>query len=91
VAGEVNAVLNADVKSLSEVDLAARCNTLDVAVLVVAGQEDPRPPFAVDSLIAALPRAELVVIPGVGHLPWLEDPDSLRVVLRRFLTEVAES
>ena len=90
VAGEVNAALNADVKSLSEADLAARCSTLDVPVLVVAGEEDPRPPFAVDSLIAALPRAELVVMPGVGHLPWLEDPDGLRVLLRRFLTEAAQ-
>lgn len=91
VAGEVNAALNADVKALSEAELAARCRTLDVPVLVVAGGEDPRPPFAVDSLVAALPRAELVVMPGVGHLPWLEDPDSLRAQLRRFLTEVAET
>jgi proline iminopeptidase len=60
-------------------------------VLVVAGEEDPRPPFAVDSLVAALPRAELVVMPGVGHLPWLEDPAGLRALLRRFLADVADA
>lgn len=89
VAGEVNAALNADVKARSQEEVAARCRTIDVPVLVVAGEEDPRPPYAVDSLVAALPRAELVVMPGVGHLPWLEDPDRLRALLRRFLSDVA--
>jgi len=90
VAGEVNAALNADVKAFTEEDLVARCLTLDVPVLVVAGEEDPRPPFAVDSLVAALPRAELAVMSGVGHLPWLEDPDGLRRLVRRFLAGVAD-
>lgn len=90
-ARNVNAALNADVKVFSEEELAARCGTLDVPVLIVAGEEDPRPPFAVDSLVQALPRAELVVMPGVGHLPWLEDPDGLRAALRQFLTQVARA
>ena len=89
VAADVNAALNADVKTFSEVELAARCRTLDVPVLVVAGEEDPRPPFAVDSLVASLPRAELAVMPRVGHLPWLEDPDGLLALLRGFLADVA--
>lgn len=89
-ARDVNAELNADVKVLSEEELATRCRTLDVPVLVVAGEEDPRPPFAVDSLVAALPRAELIVMPGVGHLPWLEDPEGLRALLRQFLAKVAD-
>jgi proline iminopeptidase len=88
VAGNVNAELNADGKTRTEDELARRCRTLDVPVLVVAGEEDPRPPFAVDSLVAALPDAERVVLSGVGHLPWLEDPEALRTVLRGFLSRV---
>ena len=57
----------------------------------MAGAEDPRPPFAVDSLVAALPQVELVVMPGVGHLPWLEDPGALREALRRFIMKAAAS
>ena len=90
-ARHVNAGLNADIKTLSEEELAMRCRTLDVPVLVVAGEEDPRPPYAMDSLVAALPRAELVVMPGVGHLPWLEDPEGLRALLRQFLASVADA
>lgn len=89
-ARDVNAELNAALKALGEEELATRCRRLDVPVLVVAGAEDPRPPFAVESLVAALPRAELVVMPGVGHLPWLEDPDGLRALLRQFLANVAD-
>lgn len=86
IARDVNAAINADTKAFGEEELVRRCRSLDVPVLVVAGEEDPRPPFAVDSLVAALPQAELVVMPGVGHLPWLEDNEGFRSVLRRFLT-----
>ena len=88
-ASDVNAQLNADVKTLNEEERTELCRTLDVPVLILAGEEDPRPPFAVDSMVAALPRAELVVMPGVGHLPWLEDPEGLRALLRQFLATVA--
>lgn len=91
VALNVNAALNADVKAFMEDELTARCATLDIPVLLVAGYEDPRPPFAIDSLAQALPRAELVVMPGTGHLPWLEDPDRLRAVLRQFVTRVTQA
>jgi proline iminopeptidase len=32
-----------------------------------------------------MPRAELRLLDGVGHMPWVEDPDGLRSVLRGFL------
>lgn len=87
-AGDVNSALNAETKAFGEEELARRCRSLDVPVLVVAGEEDPRPPSAVYSLVEALPRAQLVVLPGAGHLPWLEDPERLRTALRSFLTTV---
>jgi pimeloyl-ACP methyl ester carboxylesterase len=37
------------------------------------------------ALSATIPRAELVVIPGAGHSPQFENPDSWYVGLRTFL------
>lgn len=38
-----------------------------------------------DSLAAALPEARRVVLPGVGHIPWLEAPEPSFAALRGFL------
>ncbi|KPI01365.1 hypothetical protein OK074_0618 [Actinobacteria bacterium OK074] len=58
--------------------LEAACRRLDVPVTVVDGACDIRPRSAVDSLVRALPRVRRVVLPGAGHLPWVEDPDGFR-------------
>lgn len=71
---ECNEVLNAESKTWDEDDLIARCRQLDVPALIVHGAEDPRPAWAVDSLVAALPRGDLRIIPHAGHLPWVEEP-----------------
>jgi proline iminopeptidase len=57
----------------------------DRPALVVHGVGDPRPARALDGIVAAMPRAELRLLDGVGHMPWVEDPDGLRSVLRGFL------
>jgi pimeloyl-ACP methyl ester carboxylesterase len=54
----------------------------------VHGEADPRPMAAVKALADELPRAEPVVLPGIGHFPDLEAHHSLRMVLRRFLQSV---
>ncbi|MGW3244426.1 alpha/beta fold hydrolase [Streptomyces sp. NPDC001070] len=52
-------------------------------VLLLAGQVDPGAPPATTAEFAGLfPDAELVVQPGAGHFPWLDDAD-------RFVTAVA--
>lgn len=84
---ESNAALNAEEKRTDEAALLARCERLDVAVRVIHGTLDPRPVVAVESMVRALPRAELVVLDGVGHLPWLEDPDAFEHVARGFVTD----
>jgi proline iminopeptidase len=58
-----------------EASLVAECRGLGVPVLIIDGAEDLRPRWAVDSLEQALPRVRRVVLPGVGHVPWLEVPD----------------
>jgi len=35
---------------------------------------------------ARMPKADVRVIDGAGHLPWLDDPSRVGDVIRRFLT-----
>lgn len=83
---ECNKALNDEEKATVEADVLAACRGLAVPVRVVHGAGDPRPVWAVQSLVDTLPSAELVVLPEVGHLPWLENPDAFTLVTRDFLT-----
>ncbi len=86
-----NAALNAETDASDETDVLARCRALDLPVLMVDGAEDPRPAWALDGMEEALPRAERYALPGVGHMPWVEDPEGLASVLRGFIERVAEN
>jgi pimeloyl-ACP methyl ester carboxylesterase len=80
-----NAAINGETKTLDIPALTERCRSITVPVLVVHGALDPRPPYAIDDLAAAIPRVEVAVIDDVGHLPWLERPGAVALVLRRWL------
>lgn len=58
----------------------------DVPVLLLAGEWDsgPLPRVAAD-VSELFPRAELVVQPGAGHYPWLDDPLHFRRTVATFL------
>lgn len=86
---DCNTALNDEEKRTVESDLLASCRALEVPVLVVHGSRDPRPLSALEAMLAALPRAELVLMDGVGHLPWLEDPVSFGGIARDFVTRAA--
>jgi proline iminopeptidase len=76
---ECNKTLNVESRRTTGTpDLYAACQALDVPVLIVDGAGDIRPRSAVDSLEQALPRVRRVVLPGAGHLPWVEDPEGFR-------------
>jgi pimeloyl-ACP methyl ester carboxylesterase len=63
----------------------------DAQVLLLAGELDSGPLPAVAADIAGLfPRAELVVQPGAGHFPWLDDPAFFRNAIAGFLAAVAD-
>ena len=80
-----NAALNAETDAEDGTELLAGCRTLDVPVLIVDGAKDPRPAWAVDSMVEALPDVERHIIPEVGHVPWLEDRDGFARILKKFL------
>lgn len=49
---------------------------LEAPVLLLAGEYDVAlPPVVAAEFAALFGRAELVVQPGAGHFPWLDDPD----------------
>ena len=63
--------------------LDAGVPAFDFPVLVAAGEYD-LPDFRAGSFAASL-RAPRELIPGVGHLAPMEDPEAFRSLLLRFL------
>jgi YbgC/YbaW family acyl-CoA thioester hydrolase len=58
--------------------------------LVLAGEHDELTPVAThETMAAAIPGAKLAVIPGAGHLPPLEAPETVTHVLAGFLRQLA--
>jgi pimeloyl-ACP methyl ester carboxylesterase len=66
-------------------DVADRLHDVDIPALVVVGSKDrTAPPRSARRLAAALARAELVVLDGVGHPVGLQRPDELSALIDRF-------
>jgi proline iminopeptidase len=82
---DANRLIMRETKAWIESDLARQCSAMVAPTLVLHGERDPRPAWAVDSLVAALPNASIEVLPGVGHLPWLESPEVFAQRLQLFL------
>ncbi|MCT9005779.1 alpha/beta fold hydrolase [Streptomyces rhizosphaerihabitans] len=58
----------------------------DARVLLVAGELDSGPLPRVAAAVADLfPSAELAVLPGCGHFPWLDAPEAFRETVAGFL------
>jgi proline iminopeptidase len=58
---------------------------LDMPALVLHGEADPIGEAGPRELAGLLPGGRFVFLPGVGHVPWLEDPSELRRELRAFV------
>ncbi|MGH7777677.1 MAG: alpha/beta fold hydrolase [Candidatus Dormibacterales bacterium] len=64
--------------------LAPRLPELCIPVLVVAGDGDQAYVRSAKLMAAAIPEAELRILPGVGHFPNLECPQLLAKLLEEF-------
>lgn len=75
--------------SLVGADLRNALAHVRVPVLVVVGDHDRvTPRAAAEALVRALPRAELAVLEGAGHVPMLERPEALNALIEGFASRV---
>jgi pimeloyl-ACP methyl ester carboxylesterase len=76
---------------LGRVDLVASLSSVRAPAVVVVGTRDPVTPVAAsEEIVAALPvHAQLAVLEGAGHFPWLDEPVRLRAVLSELIGRVA--
>jgi 3-oxoadipate enol-lactonase len=73
-------------------DTRDRVEEISVPCLVVVGEFDAvNPPRVARDLADRLPDAELVIMPGVGHMPHVEDQARFREEIERFLERKATS
>ena len=60
--------------------------TISVPTLLLYGSKDVRSPVVVgEAMREAIPQAQLAVIPGAGHLTFLEEPDAFNTRVRRWI------
>lgn len=64
-------------------------STITVPTLIIVGDEDELTPVAESQRMAdVIPGARMVIIPGAGHLPNLEQPDAFNAALNGFLASL---
>jgi pimeloyl-ACP methyl ester carboxylesterase len=73
-------------EGLAAFDVTARVGEIDLPTLVVVGERDRVIPAAEGRALAAkLPHAEVVTLPGVGHLGYAERPPDFNAAVLGFL------
>jgi 3-oxoadipate enol-lactonase len=71
-------------RELPAYDLRCLVSTLNIPTLLVVGSEDHYRPN-MEWLAGRLPQARLEVIPGSGHMPFLDAPEAFAAVVAHFL------
>jgi 3-oxoadipate enol-lactonase len=74
--------------TLRDTDLTAAIANIAAPALVVAGDVDLAAPVELVRNCLAIPGSRLEVLPGVGHIPSIEQPATLAALIRDFLKEV---
>jgi len=78
---------SANYKPMTEAEIAA----LSMPTLILWGEEDRLIPVsAARWLDETLPSSEMVIYPGIGHLPQEEAPDATIADVREWLTELEQ-
>jgi pimeloyl-ACP methyl ester carboxylesterase len=76
-------------RSMAETDLTPALGRIAVPVLLLWGEQDARSPLRIaEEMRAAIPDAELVVVPGAGHDVNVERPAEFNAAVRRFCLAV---
>ncbi|WP_243980345.1 alpha/beta fold hydrolase [Streptomyces sp. NEAU-YJ-81] len=77
-------VLRWNAAYITERSVPERLATLEVPVLVIFGAADPRWEPSSAHQYDAVPDARIELLPGVGHVPMLEEPDATGTLLLGF-------
>jgi pimeloyl-ACP methyl ester carboxylesterase len=73
-------------RAMAECDLRDLLPRIDVPVLLLYGERDVRSPLSVaEALHASIPRSQLVVLAGAGHVANVERPAEFDAAVRAFL------
>ncbi len=73
-------------KALATLDLRDQVDRLAIPVLVMVGADDEAtPPPMARELAALLPHAELVEMPGLAHVPQLQDTRRFAAAVTKFI------
>lgn len=87
----LNGVVGALMAMKDRPDSSPMLGNIDVPVLIIHGAEDQIIPVSEAKAMAeAIPNAELVIVPGAGHLPNLEEPDTFNDAVIDFLQDLLE-
>jgi pimeloyl-ACP methyl ester carboxylesterase len=80
------AILHADFAASDAFDRLADLGEISVPTLVVCGENDRMTPLKYSrSLAAQIPAAQLIVVPGAGHMVALERPQMVAAAITDFL------
>ncbi len=78
-----------DYAACRDFDVRARLDEVAVPVLVVTGDADAlTPPWLAEELAAGLRHAVPAVVPGAGHWPMKEAPDTVDLLIAGFLARI---
>jgi 3-oxoadipate enol-lactonase len=80
------AVFTGACAALAALDLRDQVRALRMPTLVVVGERDEAtPPVMARELAALLPNAELAELPGLAHVPQLQDPGLFAEAIKGFI------
>jgi 3-oxoadipate enol-lactonase len=73
--------------ALSTMDLRALAQGLNIPSLVLCGEfDEATPPAMSEELASLLPNASLNILPGLAHVPQLQDPEQFYAAIKDFIT-----
>jgi proline iminopeptidase len=67
-------------------DWTSLLRAVSAPTLVIHGDRDLLPPRVAHELLAVIPNARLVLIPGAGHMPFWEAPETFFQIVEEFLS-----
>lgn len=74
--------------TLRDADLTEAIGAISTPTLVVAGEEDGATPVElVRAGAKAIPGARFHILPGVGHIPSIEQPEEVAALIHQFIKE----